>query len=83
MYIHIFSKQDKYIEGPCSICELYFSTGCQGGCRGNAKNMYDCPKSSDPQCIFIKEKTKLNINEMTKKNCKVCDIVNCKNNINL
>jgi MoaA/NifB/PqqE/SkfB family radical SAM enzyme len=79
---NIFSKQDKYIEGPCSICELYFNVGCQGGCRGNAQNTYDCPKSSDPQCIFIKEKTKLNINEMTKKNCKVCDIANCKNNIN-
>lgn len=79
---YIFSRQDKYIEGPCSICELYFNVGCQGGCRGNAKNMYDCPKSSDPQCIFIKEETKANINKMTKKNCGVCNIADCKNNAN-
>lgn len=76
----IFSKQDKYIEGPCSVCELYSKVDCQGGCRGNVKNIYDCPKSSDPQCIFIKAETKSNIKEMVRKDCNSCEITNCSNN---
>lgn len=54
----IFSKQEEFIKGPCSICGLYFITGCQGGCRGNSKNTYDCPEASDPQCIFIRDEVK-------------------------
>lgn len=77
---YIFSKQHKYIEGPCSVCELYYIVGCHGGCRGNANNIYDCPKSSDPQCIFIKDDIKSNLSKMTKKNCSTCEIADCKNN---
>lgn len=50
----IFTEQSSYIKGPCSVCELYDLTGCEGGCRGNAKNTFLCEEASDPQCIFIR-----------------------------
>ena len=67
----IFSKQKEYIKGPCAVCELYSLVGCEGGCRGNAKNIYNCAEASDPQCIFIKEEIKEDFNIMCKDNCLI------------
>ncbi|MCM1236360.1 MAG: 4Fe-4S cluster-binding domain-containing protein [Ruminococcus flavefaciens] len=61
----IFSEQKAYIKGPCSVCKLYDLTGCEGGCRGNAKNTFDCAEASDPQCIFIAPEVSKNKEIMT------------------
>jgi MoaA/NifB/PqqE/SkfB family radical SAM enzyme len=63
----IFSEQKSHIKGPCSECELYDLVGCEGGCRGNAKNTFGCAEASDPQCIFISSKIRSDKNIMIKE----------------
>ncbi|MDR0307153.1 MAG: radical SAM protein [Chitinispirillales bacterium] len=64
----IFSEQKKHIKGPCSECLLYDLVGCEGGCRGNAKNTFGCAEASDPQCIFISSDVRVNKDIMINKN---------------
>lgn len=70
----IFTEQKDYISGPCSVCELYYLVGCEGGCRGNANSAFNCGRASDPECLFIKEEVRLNHKVMTPGNCNHCPV---------
>ncbi|MFN2746764.1 MULTISPECIES: radical SAM protein [Bacillus] len=70
----IFSEQETYIAGPCSVCELYHLIGCEGGCRGNANSTFHCGRASDPECLFIKEEYRMNKAVMAPEHCDGCPV---------
>ena len=74
MESRIFTEQETFIAGPCSSCELYHLVGCEGGCRGNANNAFNCGRASDPDCLFIREEYRLDKTIMAPENCDDCPV---------
>ncbi|EFM12262.1 Radical SAM domain protein [Paenibacillus curdlanolyticus YK9] len=70
----IFTEQEEFISGPCSSCELYHLVGCEGGCRGNANNAFNCGRASDPDCMFIREEFRLDKLVMAPPTCDDCPV---------
>jgi len=68
----VFKEQDSWIFGPCKECEYY--SYCRGGCRGQAYQVFNCPRASCPACWHIPKEKRNDPKIMAPSDCSGCPL---------